>query len=41
MDQILLKPETKTFNVGAGTGDKNFDAWSWSPRFEFRLHSLG
>jgi len=31
--------DQKLPHVGAGA--KNLDAWSWSPKFKFRLHSPG
>jgi len=38
MDQIVLQPEPKILEVGAGA--PILDAWSWSPKTEFRPTAL-
>ena len=38
MDQIVLQPEPKILEVGAGA--PILDAWSWSPKIEFRPTAL-
>jgi len=40
MDQIILDPDPKNFEM-LKLEPINLDAWSWSPKFEFRLHSPG
>jgi len=45
MEKIILEPEPKLLDVGAGTRVKTLDAWSWnqsqSLKFELRLHRPG